>query len=75
MVFPRVLYRMEVIFNGKKLSVETSNLNELLKSQQLIDKTGIAVAINNSVVPKSNWANTTLQENDEILIITAAAGG
>lgn len=66
---------MEVIFNGKKLSVKTSNLNDLLKSQQLIEKTGIALAINNSVVPKSNWTNFTLQENDEILIITAAAGG
>ncbi len=66
---------MEVKFNGEKISIQIAFLRELLEEKGLKEKTGIAVAINSAVVSKSNWATTELQENDEILIITAAAGG
>ena len=36
---------------------------------------GIAVARNGEVVPRSTWADTPLQDGDEIEIVTAAAGG
>ena len=36
---------------------------------------GIAVAINETVVPKSQWTSTLLQENDKVLIIKASQGG
>jgi sulfur carrier protein len=66
---------MEVKFNGEKLSIQVTNLEELLQEKGLMEKTGIAVAINSSVVSKSNWKHTILEEYDEILLITAAAGG
>jgi sulfur carrier protein len=66
---------MEVQFNGEKISIELSNLGELLQEKGLMGKTGIAVAINSSVISKSKWSTFSIQENDEILIITAAAGG
>ena len=66
---------MNVKFNGEKLLIQVNNLNDLLAEKELNGKTGIAVAINSSVISKSNWASTPLHENDEILIITAAAGG
>jgi sulfur carrier protein len=66
---------MEIKFNGEKLSVQVNNLGQLLSEKDLFEKTGIAVAINSSVMSKSKWNETLLQENDEILIITAAAGG
>ena len=66
---------MEIKFNGEKLSVQVNNLGQLLAEKSLLEKTGIAVAINSSVVSKSKWNETKFQENDEILIITAAAGG
>lgn len=66
---------MEIIFNGEKLDTQVNNLAQLLLEKDLSDKTGIAVAINSAVVSKSKWNSTSLQENDEILIITAAAGG
>lgn len=66
---------MEIIFNGEKLDTQVNNLAELLLEKDLSGKTGIAVAINSAVVSKSKWNSTSLQENDEILIITAAAGG
>ncbi len=36
---------------------------------------GIAVAINQHVIPKERWADTPLHEQDQILIITATQGG
>lgn len=36
---------------------------------------GIAVAINQHVIPKDQWADTPLQEHDQILIISATQGG
>lgn len=36
---------------------------------------GIAVAVNNTVVPRAAQQHYTLQENDNILIIKATQGG
>lgn len=66
---------MEVKFNGDKISTSSNKLSEILSENKLLEKTGIAVAINNVVISKSVWAETQLKQNDEILIITAAAGG
>lgn len=66
---------MEVKFNGEKISVHVAFLGELLQEKGWMEKTGIAVAVNAAVVSKSKWATTQLQENDEIILITAAAGG
>ncbi|MES2138944.1 MAG: sulfur carrier protein ThiS [Bacteroidota bacterium] len=49
--------------------------------QQLLDEVipekqkGIAVALNNSVIPKINWQIQILKQNDEVLIIKATQGG
>jgi sulfur carrier protein len=36
---------------------------------------GIAVALNNRIIPQSFWAETFLNDKDSILIITATQGG
>ncbi|AIM36367.1 sulfur carrier protein ThiS [Sphingobacterium sp. SG20118] len=36
---------------------------------------GIAVALNNQVIPKKAWSTTQLKNQDTILIITATQGG
>lgn len=66
---------MEVKFNGEPLSAQIVTLRDLLVEKGLVEKTGIAVAVNGSVISKSKWDTMLLQEKDEILIITAAAGG
>ena len=67
---------MEITLNNQLITVsDTETLESILKSNQLIDKKGIAVAINSSVIPKSSWKNTKLNTNDNIMIITATAGG
>ena len=52
-----------------------------LTVQQLMDiempekQKGIAVAISNKVVPKTEWATTVVSEQDDVLIIKATQGG
>lgn len=36
---------------------------------------GVAVALNAEIVPRSKWANITLQAGDDIEIVTAVQGG
>ena len=50
-------------------------LSGLLTKLQKINKTGIAVALNNAVIPKNQWDTTSLSENDKVTIITATQGG
>ena len=56
-----------------QLEVDTS-ITQLLSTLKS-SSNGIAVAINNTVVPKYSWTETKLKDNDTILIIQATQGG
>ncbi|QFI53378.1 sulfur carrier protein ThiS [Aeromonas simiae] len=40
-----------------------------------INPQGVAVALNGAVLPRGRWAETPLNEGDEIHLFTAIAGG
>lgn len=54
---------------------EPQTLNSLLNDLQTNSKRGIAVAVNNTIIPYTEWGTYTIQDNDEILIIKATQGG
>lgn len=67
---------MRFFLNDNKIEANAPlSLMGLLVHEKIIDKGGIAVAVNNQVIPKSKWKETRLSENDKIIIITATAGG
>ena len=68
---------LQLTLNGSPLvtSSVTLTLLELLQQQQLSEKKGIAVAVNNQVVPKAQWKATALQNKDNVLVIEATQGG
>ena len=67
---------MTVFINNKEHNlIQTKNLFEVLTDVNLISQRGIAVAVNNTVIPKSEWEKFQLKENDKITIITATQGG
>lgn len=67
---------MNIYCNGKSVAVcENANLHSLLVQTEFVDKKGIAVAVNNSVVTKQNWESYSLSENDKVLVISATKGG
>lgn len=36
---------------------------------------GVAVAIDDAVLPRSRWASTTLRDGDRVEVVTAVQGG
>ena len=68
---------MQIRLNGKEKSVEAQiNIRELLIELELDPKqSGIAVAINREVIPKTLWKETEISENSEVEIIRAVQGG
>ncbi len=66
---------MEISINGKNVTIKSGmNLLEILK-QETIRPEGIAIAINDVVISKKEWADKIPKPEDRILIITATAGG
>jgi len=68
------LYVMNVQINNQDRQTEARNLQDLAIELQLPQK-GVAVAIDNQMIPRGNWAQTALQEGARIVIIKAACGG
>ena len=66
---------MEINLNNQLKKINQDNLFVLI-TEVLGDKTkGVAVAINQTVVPRENWNSTVLKEHDSVLIIKATQGG
>lgn len=66
---------MQLQFNDQNIESSASFLQELLDEQGISSRNGIAVAVNDKVIQRANWSSLQLNENDVVLVITAAAGG
>lgn len=67
-----------ITINGTPQLVEPPfDLVELLASHEIRAESarGVAVAINEKIVRRSEWANTTLLGGERIEIVTARQGG
>jgi sulfur carrier protein len=50
-------------------------LLQVLSALRLTEARGVAVALNNTVVPRAAWADYAVQANDRITVIRATQGG
>ena len=66
---------MQLVVNNKTGEYPHNFLSQLLQDLDLFESKGIAVAVNNKVIPKANWNTFQLNENDTITIIRATQGG
>jgi len=67
---------MNIYINNKLQKLkESSTLSETLIALNISSQKGIAIAINNNVVPKQEWDNYCVNENDQVTIIKATQGG
>ena len=57
-----------------EVSVEPT-LAAALTELQLADQRGVAVAVNDRVVPRTDWASYALRAQDRITVIRATQGG
>ncbi|HEX2903332.1 MAG TPA: sulfur carrier protein ThiS [Jatrophihabitans sp.] len=65
---------MQIILNGQPHTVTAASLQELVRSISDRD-TGIAVAVNSAVVPRSSWPSTPVNDGDRVDVVTAVQGG
>ncbi|MCS6956897.1 MAG: sulfur carrier protein ThiS [Aquificaceae bacterium] len=68
---------MRVLINGKEVEVDDGiSLKSLLQMMQIqIRPIGLAVAVNEEVVPKSKYEEFKLKEGDRIEIVNIVGGG
>lgn len=67
---------MEIFVNNETLSITPqTTLETIVLDLKQLPPRGIAVAVNNVVVFRSQWAARTLVEGDRVTIIKAAQGG
>ncbi len=66
---------MNISLNQHTITIAAeSSLIDLLALQQ-IKPEGIAIAINNRIIPRGEWAATLLQAEDNVVLIQATYGG
>lgn len=68
---------MELKINNQTKQFATGSLTvQALLDLEIPEKqNGIAIAVNNTVIPKTDWNSHNLNETDDILIISATQGG
>ena len=66
---------MKLTINGENREIlKSQNLESLIRELD-IQAPNFAMALNQQVIPKSKYATTPIQENDEIEIVHAVVGG
>ena len=73
-LFYTLFIYMDIKLNNQKTSTTSCNLQELAQEMNLPEK-GVAIAINNQMIPRAEWADTPVTEGADIVIIKAACGG
>ncbi len=66
---------MQIFINNQTQEVSACTLAELLEGLGVAHEAAIAAAVNGQVVPRSQWAQHSLQEGAQVLVIRAAQGG
>jgi sulfur carrier protein len=64
----------EIVVNGEPVPLERATLDELIAERAAATR-GIAVALNDAVVPRKAWPDTQLKAGDRIEIIKVMVGG
>jgi len=67
---------MNIAFNDQICHIKDRTSIRFILNDRLGDQQkGIAVAVNETVVPREQWDTYELQNNDKVLVIKATQGG
>ncbi|MDQ3393048.1 MAG: sulfur carrier protein ThiS [Bacteroidota bacterium] len=67
---------MHIFINKEKTEIgKGQSLGDLLLELNIAAFKGIAIAINNNIIPKASWEIQHLQDQDHVTIIKATQGG
>nr|WP_229913692.1 sulfur carrier protein ThiS [Streptomyces capitiformicae] len=66
---------MTVFVNGEQRQVAPGTALDALVSTLTASPSGVAAALNETVVPRAQWPSTVLSEGDRVEVLTAVQGG
>ncbi|WP_033327442.1 sulfur carrier protein ThiS [Streptomyces yerevanensis] len=66
---------MNVFVNGERQEIAADTALGTLVATLTTAPSGVAAALNETVVPRAQWPNTSLSEGDRVEVLTAVQGG
>ncbi|MGW5658959.1 sulfur carrier protein ThiS [Streptomyces sp. NPDC003758] len=66
---------MNISVNGKAREVTPGVALDAVVRSLTAAPSGVAAAVNETVVPRAQWASTSLSEGDRVEVLTAVQGG
>lgn len=66
---------MHIILNGKRYPIERETTLHDLVTKLGCKPGGVAIALNETVIPRSKYPETALKDQDSVEIVTAFQGG
>jgi sulfur carrier protein len=67
---------MEISINQQRTEIpENTSVEELVSTFFSNTTKGIAIAVNQAIIPKSEWSVRVLNPDDRVILITATQGG
>ncbi|MFC9279884.1 sulfur carrier protein ThiS [Streptomyces collinus] len=66
---------MNISVNGRPRHIAPGTALDALVLTLTAAPSGVAAAVNETVVPRTRWAATTLAEGDRVEVLTAVQGG
>jgi len=66
----------QIVFNGKELPLAAATLAGLLRQEGVaMEMRGLAVALNEAVVPRRAWESTAVHPGDRVEVVKMFSGG
>jgi len=66
---------MNIVVNGERRRIAAGTALDALVATLTPSSSGVAAALNETVVPRAQWASTPLAEGDRVEVLTAVQGG
>ncbi len=66
---------MKVTINNQEIELNEGATVATIAADRNLPEKGVAVAVNNNMVPRGEWNGYEVKENDNIVILKAFCGG
>jgi sulfur carrier protein len=68
-------HHLNILVNGRRREVSAGTALDALVKSLTPALSGVAAALNETVVPRARWSSTALSEGDRVEVLTAVQGG
>lgn len=66
---------LSVLVNGERRQIAPGTALDTVVRTLTASPSGVAAALNETVVPRARWTSTALSEGDRVEVLTAVQGG